>query len=185
MRINLVCTGNICRSPTAHWMLVHKLRDAGLEAAVEVVSSGTAGHTGWPADERSARVATKRGFPLIAQHRAERLQREDYTSCDLLLALDAGHLDSMRREAPAAAQPKLRLLCDYAQGRYRGQEVPDPYYDDTLREFELVADMIDEATDGLLLTIMAALEGDGDPCVAVCTPAVPAQGAGGKGAGAR
>lgn len=182
MRISFVCTGNICRSPTAHWVMVHKLRDAGLEGAVEVVSAGTHAHVGWPADGRSERVAAARGYTDIARHRAAQLVPADYNACDLLLAMDAGHLAHMRRQAPAHAR-KLRLLCDYAPHPHAGAEVEDPYYDGS-EAFAVVADQVEAACDGLVATIVAALEAD-DPAAALLSPVAPAPGAGRRGGAAR
>ena len=38
-RVTFVCTGNICRSPMAEWVLRHHVAEEGLD--VEVDSSGT------------------------------------------------------------------------------------------------------------------------------------------------
>lgn len=58
-----VCTGNICRSPTAHGVLVQQLQRAGLAARVQVDSAGTHGyHRGDPPDERSQAHAARRGY---------------------------------------------------------------------------------------------------------------------------
>ena len=43
LRVLMVCTGNICRSPTAEGVLRRKLADAGLTGRVEVESAGTRG----------------------------------------------------------------------------------------------------------------------------------------------
>ena len=44
-----VCTGNICRSPTAHGVFLHQVRAAGLAQRVRVDSAGTHGyHAGHP-----------------------------------------------------------------------------------------------------------------------------------------
>jgi protein-tyrosine phosphatase len=185
--VNMVCTGNICRSPTAHAVLEHKLRAAGLDAHVAVTSSGTHGHTGWSADDRSAAAAAARGYDL-GSHRARRLTAADYTECTLLVALDSGHLEYMVRAAPAQRH-KMVLLnafadlaladrsCDFAaaeaaapasaseRGSSRRQrlpaDVPDPYYED-LAAFETVLDMVDAATDGLVEALRDAVYGPGD-----------------------
>src|SRR3546814_20167049 len=39
----MVCTGNICRSPTAHGLLRHSLQQAGLHEVVHVDSAGPHG----------------------------------------------------------------------------------------------------------------------------------------------
>ena len=37
----MVCTGNICRSPTAEGVLRHRVREAGLADRVHIDSAGT------------------------------------------------------------------------------------------------------------------------------------------------
>ena len=65
LRVLMVCMGNICRSPTAEAVLRHKLREAGLDNAVDVDSAGThAYHIGSPPDERSQKHARLRGYDL-------------------------------------------------------------------------------------------------------------------------
>jgi protein-tyrosine phosphatase len=49
IRVLFVCMGNICRSPMAHAVFRHMVRDAGLEGQVAVDSAGIGGwHTGEP-----------------------------------------------------------------------------------------------------------------------------------------
>ena len=56
MRILFVCMGNICRSPTAEGVMRALVREAGLEAEIEVDSAGTGGwHAGDPPDRRANR----------------------------------------------------------------------------------------------------------------------------------
>ncbi len=43
-RVLMVCTGNICRSPTAHGVLEKLVADAGLAGRVQVDSAGTHGY---------------------------------------------------------------------------------------------------------------------------------------------
>ena len=81
-----VCTGNICRSPTAHGVLVQQLARTGLAARVQVDSAGTHGyHHGDPPDERSQAHAARRGYDLSTL-RARQVTAEDFETYDLILA---------------------------------------------------------------------------------------------------
>ena len=64
LRVSLVCTGNICRSPMAEVVLRHLVaQDAYLPEHVEVTSAGTANwHVGAPMDPRARRALNDAGF---------------------------------------------------------------------------------------------------------------------------
>lgn len=142
-----VCTGNICRSPTAHGIFDHMVQAAGLADAVRVDSCGTHGyHVGDPPDGRSQAAARKRGYDL-AGLRARRLVADDFRTFDLLLAMDRGHLEEMDLIRPAGAAGSARLFLDFAP-RF-GKDVPDPYYGGS-GGFEAVLDMVEEGCASLL-----------------------------------
>ncbi|MGM9514422.1 low molecular weight protein-tyrosine-phosphatase [Roseateles sp. DB2] len=139
----MVCTGNICRSPTAEGVLQHHLRALGLEALVHVDSAGI---QGWHADEapdpRSQAHASRRGYDLSTQ-RARAVQALDFEHADIILAMDRGHLRELQQRCPAAQRHKLGLLLDHAPG-LKGQDVPDPYYGGS-DAFEEVLDLVEAA----------------------------------------
>lgn len=141
-----VCTGNICRSPTAEGILRKRLADMGLDAVVDSV--GTHGyHVGDAPDPRSVKAAAKRGYD-ISKLKARRISAEDFERFDFVVALDDGHMRLLRRECPPALQYKLHDIMAFAPATaYR--EVPDPYYG-PVEGFELVLDLLEEAIDGLL-----------------------------------
>lgn len=171
LTLNVVCTGNICRSPTGEVMLRDKLAAAGHGALVAVVSCGTHGHEGWSADDRSVAHASRRGYDLRA-HRGRRLAiPDDYRTCALLLALDSGHLEHLQRKKPAECHPaRLRLIMEYAAGPAGpAADVPDPYYEDA-PEFEKVLDMLDRCTEGLVEAVGYALTTP-DPANTLLLPA--------------
>ena len=83
IRVLMVCTGNICRSPTAEGVLRRKLADAGLQDQVEVASAGTVDyHAGSPPDHRAQQSALRRGYDLSRQ-RARQLRADDFERFDL------------------------------------------------------------------------------------------------------
>jgi protein-tyrosine phosphatase len=134
-RILFVCTGNICRSPTAEGVMRSLLEDAGLDAHVEVASAGTHSyHIGKPPDPRTQKAALKRGYDLSAQ-RARKVVLEDFAHFDHVLAMDADHLHLLRRMCPPEHRGKVALFLD--------REVPDPYYGGP-DDFELVLDLAEK-----------------------------------------
>jgi len=61
-RIVFVCTGNICRSPTAEGVLRRMVATQGLADHIEVASAGLEDwHAGAPPDARSQAHAQRRG----------------------------------------------------------------------------------------------------------------------------
>lgn len=149
-----VCTGNICRSPTAEGVLRARAVAAGWQDRLTVDSAGTHGyHVGEPPDERAQEAALARGYDL-SDLRARRVSAADFERFDHIVAMDAGHLAQLTRLAPAGQRHKLSLLMDFAPSR-AGLNVPDPYYGGH-HHFEQVLDLIEAGVDGLLAKLNGA-----------------------------
>jgi len=134
-RILFVCTGNICRSPTAEGVMRALLKDAGLGAQVEVDSAGTHGyHVGDAPDPRTQEAALRRGYDLSGL-RARKVSPADFARFDHVLAMDDGHLHLLRRMCPHEHRGKLSMFLD--------RDVPDPYYGGA-DGFEQVLDLAEE-----------------------------------------
>ena len=143
-----VCTGNICRSPTAEGVFRGLVRNAGLDQKVWTDSAGTQGwHVGNPPDSRSQAAAAIRGFEL-ADLRARRVRTEDFIQFDYVVAMDDDHRETLLSMAPSDAQERVRMMLEFAP--HLGlRDVPDPYYGGA-DGFEQVLDMIEAASAGLL-----------------------------------
>jgi protein-tyrosine phosphatase len=143
VKVLFVCTGNICRSPTAEGVLREMARKRGVELHVE--SRGTHDyHVGDPPDERAQEHAKRRGYDLSAQ-RARHLAKQDFDEFDLILAMDHGHLRILQRLCPPQHSGKVRLFIQKS-------EVPDPYYGGP-EGFEQVLDLVEAACRDLLAEI--------------------------------
>ena len=91
-KVLFVCMGNICRSPTAHGVMQHKIEERGLTNRIEIDSSGThAYHVGEKSDPRSRALATKKGIDM-EYIRARKISINDYDEFDYILAMDAENL---------------------------------------------------------------------------------------------
>ena len=134
-----VCTGNICRSPTAEGVMRALLERAGL--AGEVDSAGTMGyHVGDPPDPRSQAAAAARGYDLSTL-RGRVVSEDDLERFDHVWVMDRGHLNRLR--ARFGDRPNVRLFLEAtAPEGVRAREVPDPYAGDAAG-FERVLDLIE------------------------------------------
>lgn len=143
-----VCLGNICRSPTAEAVFKHKAAEAGLNLHID--SAGTHGyHIGSPPDKRSQAAGVERGYSFKGL-KCRRVDESDFEKFDYILAMDNSNLSNLHGMSPAQYHDKIKLFLDYANEE--DKEVPDPYYGGK-RGFELVLDLIEAASDGLIAHI--------------------------------
>lgn len=139
--------GNICRSPTAEGVFRHKVKLDGLADQISIDSAGThAYHVGNPPDRRAQDAALKRNIDLSEQ-RARRVSAEDFTEFDYVIAMDESNQSDLLSVCPAGYEDRVHLFLNFADNNET--EVPDPYYGQG-RGFEIVLNLVEEASEGLL-----------------------------------
>ncbi len=159
--ILVVCTGNICRSPTGEGVLRAMAASRGMEGLVKFASAGTHDyHVGEAPDPRTIRHATRRGYDLSKQ-RARQVSVEDFSRFDYILAMDRAHLRQLQALAPGGATARLGLFLE-ASRTWKGEDVPDPYYGGP-EGFDQVLDMVEEAAEAWLDAIAAELQASQPP----------------------
>lgn len=155
VRIIFVCLGNICRSPAAQGMMQEAVDTRGLTEAFLIDSAGTGGyHVGSLPDQRMRAHARRRG--LILDHRCRQVSESDLDDFDIIIGMDASNVADLRRLAPTPeAMAKVMPMSAFFALATRYDYVPDPYYEGA-EGFELVLDLLADATLNLLDTVMAA-----------------------------
>lgn len=112
-RILMVCDGNICRSPTAAFLLAKR-------SGKQVESAGIVGLEGRDMDATAREVAQAKGLDCPA-HVARKLTRDMCRQADLILVMEQRQKDRVVALVPEASG-KVMLL-----GHWLGEEIPDPY----------------------------------------------------------
>ena len=158
IRVLFVCMGNVCRSPIAQGVFEEMVRRAGLGDEIETDSAGTHGfyHAGRPPDPRAIETAARRGMDLSRQ-RARLLDPEDCRTFDYILTMDEENYARVNALCEGRGGATVRPFLEYAPGRPE-HEVPDPYYG-APDGFELVMDLAEAASEGLLREIKANMAG--------------------------
>ena len=118
-KIITICTGNICRSPAAEFLLRQRL-EAVASWQGSVHSAGIGALVNHPADENTQAMMLAKDIDLSA-HRAKQLTLEHLRQADLVLVMEKHHRQAVLDLDPTA-RGKTFLL-----GHWINKEIPDPY----------------------------------------------------------
>ncbi len=114
--ILVLCTGNICRSPTGEYLLRKELGED-----YTVKSAGLGALVDFPADSMAAAVAAKNGIDL-SPHRAIQVTMDMLKWADLVLVMEAGQKSELLNKYPWLDGKVFRY------GESEKLDVPDPYH---------------------------------------------------------
>ena len=130
----VVCAGNICRSPTAEYLLKEKLAAKN----ISVSSAGLTALEGKPADSTAKQLAQAHGINMDS-HQGRQLNSQLVAENSVILVMEQRHLDDLHSRYPEA-RGKTFLL-----GKWLGdKEIPDPYRK-SIEAFDHVYTLIDSA----------------------------------------
>jgi protein-tyrosine phosphatase len=151
--ILFVCTGNICRSPTAEGVFRAVAASAGLVERLHIDSAGTHDyHCGAPPDRRATLAARNRGYD-ITRLRARQVGVADFARFERIYAMDRLNLEALNDLRPMDYVGELALFLDLAP-ELGVHEVPDPYYGPP-QAFEHVLDLVEQASAALVRQIVS------------------------------
>lgn len=146
-----VCTGNICRSPTAEALFEAAIKARGLSQLTHDSAGVDSHHIGQMPDPRTRAVAKAHGTPM--EHLVARnIRPEDFYEFDVIFAMDDSHYQALMRKKPADATAEIALYLAYA-GIDEREDVPDPYYGETA-DFEYVYELLTRANEKLFSKLL-------------------------------
>ncbi|MFW6412575.1 MAG: low molecular weight protein-tyrosine-phosphatase [Oceanicaulis sp.] len=151
LSVLFVCTGNICRSPTAEAVARKIAEDRG--KAIVFDSAGTGDwHDGETPDSRAVKAAAARGYDLSGIT-ARAVTEDDFTAHDHIVALDQSHVKWLiaRRAALRLPEKRISRLMDWSIG-LANRDVPDPFYGED-KDFEAALDLIEKGCSGLVARV--------------------------------
>ena len=147
-RIMFVCHGNICRSPSAEFIMKKLVAEKHLSDKFFISSSATSSEEIWngvgnPVYPPMKRELEKHGIDTYGK-RAVKLQKEDYDNYDYFIGMDSANIRNMHRIFGADPMGKISKLMDYTK---QGGDVADPWYSE---RFDIAYNDIYEGCTALL-----------------------------------
>ncbi|MBT4964310.1 MAG: low molecular weight phosphotyrosine protein phosphatase [Francisellaceae bacterium] len=126
-KILFVCSGNICRSPTAEGVFEHLIVEGGIDDKFMIDSAGTHGyHSGGSPDPRSTSTALEHGIDLSSQ-KSRKVHEVDFEIFDYIVAMDRSNYVNLLDICPKEYQYKVTMLLEHLKDSEL-IEVPDPYH---------------------------------------------------------
>lgn len=129
IKILMVCTGNICRSPMMERLMRDALRRRGVEQRFQVASAGTWGQVGEPMQPFAASTLVERGVDADG-FVARAVGNELLTAADLILTATREHRSVVVGMAPSTVRRSFTLI---ELARVAAAAAPDPGLDDPAR----------------------------------------------------
>jgi len=146
--ILVVCTDNLCRSPTAEEVIRQKIIKNRLAGQVHVASAATHDlNAEEPIDYHAQKHAMRRGYDL-SNLRVRLVQPENFERFDLILAMEENNLLSLQLRCAPQYKHKLDYFTAHCSNPVE-QDVADPFYGKA-DDFERVLDIAEDASEGLL-----------------------------------
>lgn len=130
MKFLFVCTGNICRSPTAEAVAHNKAKLLGLSDQFEFDSAGIEGyHLNNNPDPRAIETAIKQSVSFEGI-KARQINKQDLEHFDIIIAMDKSHQSFLLNFANNQKQRnKIKLFLEFFKVKNSwDNQVIDPYY---------------------------------------------------------
>ncbi len=139
-----VCHGNICRSPTAEFIMKYLVKKNCPESDIYIASSATSteeiGNSIYPPAKAEL---SRRGIPFGGKY-AVQLKKSDYDRYDMFLVMDGNNMRNIMRIFGSDPKGKVHKLLEFTD---RVGDISDPWYSG---RFDIAFDDIYEGCAALL-----------------------------------
>lgn len=128
-RIMFVCHGNICRSPSAEFIMKKLVAEKSLSDKFFISSCATSTEEIWngignPVYPPMKKELESHGIDCSGK-RAVQLKKEDYEEYDYFIGMDSANIRNMHRILGGDPKGKISKLMDFTK---KGGDVADPWY---------------------------------------------------------
>ena len=143
-QVLMVCTGNVCRSPMAEYLLRHKL---GGDTRWQVKSAGVYAMEGNPASHEAILALDEKGLDLTP-HRSSELSKALIDASTLVVVMTDQHRASVLNSFPEA-EGRVHLLTSFGPSN-EAPDISDPI-GGSISFYRTIRDQIDSAISDLVL----------------------------------
>lgn len=149
-RVLFVCLGNICRSPLAEAIFVHKVSARGVAHHFVADSCGTSNYNvGDGPDPRTHSNARRNG--VAVNHVARQLMKEDFERFDHILVMDSQNHQNVLAVSDPAHHHKVVMMRSFDPDG--PGDVPDPYWGKE-EDFQEVFEILDRSVEQFLARLL-------------------------------
>lgn len=150
MKIMFICTGNICRSAMAHWLLDKKAKDVGRDD-IEVYSCGVNAQNGDVPTYEAKKVMKDEYDVDMKAHKATNIRDSKIKEMDLILCATISHKIAVLDMYPEL-EGKVFTMKEYAKYHrefHDDMNIKDPWgYD--IETYRFCASEIDECVNKII-----------------------------------
>lgn len=139
-----VCTGNMCRSPMAEYLLRHRLEP---DSGWTVCSAGLSAMNRLSVSPLAVKVMSEKDIDL-SWHMTQRLTQDIIDSATMIIVMTASHVEEMKKRFPGALN-KVFLLKSF-DAISSDEDIQDPI-GLSIDTYKQIRDEIDNAMLDLIL----------------------------------
>lgn len=148
--IMFVCSGNICRSPMAHYYMQKKVNDLGKEEEYYITSCGTEAYSENKATNDAIYSISKYGVNMI-NHRATNLEEANIEEADYIICMTKMHYRVVIEKYPKLTD-KVYILKQMVIDKKEYIDIDDPWGLD-LQVYSGCAEEITQSVDKLIVKL--------------------------------